>query len=434
MVQAGLSVANLRWSLTATEAANWHPLTWWSHMLDVELFGLSAGLHHLTSVLLHALNTALLFFVLQQMTGASWASAFVAALFALHPQNVESVAWIGQRKTVLSTFFALLALWGYAAWVQRGGVARYLVVVLGLAASLMAQPTFVTLPFVLLLFDFWPFGRLTGDHARDAGRLVLEKVPLFAMAAASSVVTFIAQRGGGAMRTSPPLVDRLTNAVVAYAGYIRATLWPMDLGVLYPLPQYWSAVSVVASAVVVSGLCVLALATRRRYPHLAVGWLLYLGTLVPMLGLVQVRYQARADRYAYFSMIGLFIMLVWSIPERARAAGAAVVLPLLLGLTWMQVGYWQNSRTLYEHALAVAPRNPVAHENLAMALMEDGKVDEAIAHYQEAVRLDPRFAAAVTGLGAAFAKQGKAEEATRAFGGALATEPTFATAHAGLAR
>ncbi len=433
VVQQGLTRATASWALTTTDAANWHPLTWWSHMLDVQLFGLAPGSHHLTSVLLHALNAALLFLVLRRLTDAPWRSALVAAVFGVHPLAVESVAWIGQRKTVLCTSFALLALWSYAGWIRRGGVVRGMLVVLWFAASLLAKPMFVTLPFVLLLLDHWPLARAT-----PLARRVLEKTPLLLLCAASSVVTYLAQEHGGAMRVTNPLDDRIRNAVVAYAQYVRAAMWPADLAVLYPLPAEWPLPTVAVALALLGGLTALAVAARRQRPAVLIGWLLFLGTLVPMIGLVQVGYQARADRYMYVPLVGLAVMVVWGIPDGwprpLSIVGAGLAVLGLLVISARQAPVWRDSRSLFTHSVAVAPGSPVAHQNLAMALLDDGEVDAALAHYQAALALDPRFAGAYTGLGAVYARQGKPAEARQAFEQALAIAPTLAAAHASLAR
>lgn len=439
-VQTGLTAESVRWALTATDAASWHPVTWWSHMLDVQLYGLRPVGHHLTNVALHALATALLFLVLARLTAAPWRSAFVAALFGLHPLNVEVVAWVAERRTILSVLFGLLAMWTYAGWVARGGVGRYLLVVFWFATSLMAKPVLVTLPFVLLLLDLWPLGRFGatgGQPAAGVPRLVLEKVPLFALAAASSAVTFVVQsRAGGVL--ARPLPDRVANTLVSYVQYLRTVLWPFELGVFYPLPAAWPAVMVAGAATLLLAITGVTIAAWRRRPHVAVGWLWYLGTLVPMIGLVHLGEQARADRYTYFPAIGLFVMLVWSIPDRPRvpAVRAAVAMAILGGLgvlTWTQVGYWRNSRTLFEHALAVSPDASPAHDHLGMALADQGDIDAAIKHYQEAIRLDPRAARAYGNLGVAHANRGKIDEAIKDYEQALAIRPGWSVLHANLA-
>ena len=437
LVQQGLTPTAVRWALTTGDAANWHPLTWWSHMLDVQLFDVDPGPHHLVNLGLHALNVVVLFLVLQRLTGAAWRSALVAGLFALHPLNVESVAWIAQRKTLLSAFFALLTIGAYAGWAEHRKVGSYVLVLLFYVLSLMAKPISVTLPFVLLLLDYWPLGRLRGDGTRPTTVPVLlaEKLPLFALSVASSVVTYMVQEQGGAMRAVRPLGDRFVNALVSYADYVRAALWPRDLALLYPFPATWTTAVVASAVAIVGGLTLLAIGLRRRQPHVFVGWFLFLGMLVPMIGLVQVGFQARADHHVYLPLIGLFLMVVWSLPAQplVGAVLAAVVLAGLGTLTWRQVAVWRNSKTLLEHSLAIAPDSAVAHQDFAMVLLDDGGADQkALAEFQEALRLDARLAGAYTGLAAVYAREGKLDDSEKACHEALAIDPDLAAAHAQL--
>lgn len=448
-VQAGLTYQGLVWALTTTHVGNWHPLTWLSHMLDCELYGLNPGGHHFTSLLLHIANTLLLFVVLKRMTGALRRSVFVAALFALHPLHVESVAWVAERKDVLSTFFWILTMGVYVRYVERPGLNGYLLVLLSFALGLMAKPMLVTLPFVLLLLDYWPLGRFQfGQSSDDSNsqshesinfsnqrslifRLVLEKAPFFALAAVSGVVTFLVQQGGGAVCSLDVLTldIRVANAMVSYVSYMEKMIWPHHLAVFYPHPgsslPMWQAAGAGLLLLSVSGLVVRA---ARRYPYLLTGWLWYLGTLVPVIGLVQVGGHAMSDRYTYVPLIGLFIIMAWSVPDllsrwRYRNIGLALAAGALLSAfmicTTVQVRHWQNSVALFEHTLDVTANNWLAHNNMGIALARRGKFDEAIAHYSETLRIKPNYARAYNNRGIVLAVQGKTAQAIAHFREAL---------------
>ncbi len=418
-VKPGLAGGSVIWAFTATEEANWHPLTWLSHMVDCQLFGLRPRGHFLTSLFLHLANVLLLFAVLKRMTGALWRSAFVSALFALHPLHVESVAWVAERKDVLSTLFWLLTMLAYARYVERPTRARYVLTLVAFTLGLMAKPMLVTLPFVLLLLDYWPLDRMAyggkGDdppkrtrkrtHSCEQrlplSRLVWEKIPFFALAAISSVVTFSFQQRAGAMADMEifPLSSRIANALVSYLRYMGKIIWPSDLAVLYPhpgtsLPLWWGA----AAGLALLGLSILVVLVIRRRPYLAVGWLWYVGTLVPVIGLVQVGVQAYADRYTYVPLIGLFIMIAWGVPDlvgrwaqtrTVLAVLAATALAALTACTWIQLGYWKDSVSLFTHTLQVTTKNYVAHNNLGNALADRGEVEAAISQYTEALRIKP---------------------------------------------
>jgi Flp pilus assembly protein TadD len=494
-VKAGLTVKGLIWAFTTTHAGNWHPLTWLSHMADCELYGLNAGGHHVTNVLLHLANTLLLFLVLERMTRARWASSFVAALFALHPLHVESVAWVAERKDVLSAFFWMLTLWTYVRYTGGRTLNRYLVALFSFALGLLSKAMLVTLPCVMLLLDYWPLGRLqlaqpgghrNGDDRSGKGndqrsftrRIILEKVPFFALAALSSLVTFFAQQSGGAVSSleSIPLGTRVANALVSYLSYMGKMIWPRSLAVLYPHPgmvPMWQAAAAVS---LLAAVTVLVVRFARRYPYLAVGWLWYLGTLVPVIGLVQVGAQAMADRYTYVPLIGLFIMIAWGIPDmlagwRHRKTvlviSAGVVLSIFMVVTRLQIQLWHDSIALFKHTLAVTARNaiiqnnlgivlthqgrqeeaiahymqalrirpqdPDAHINLGNALASRGRQEEAVAHYMETLRIDPRDAEAHNNLGIALARQGRQEEAIAHYMEALRIDPQYAEAHYNLA-
>lgn len=454
-VRSGLMWGNVKQAFVGAAIGNWHPLTWVSHMADCELFGLKAGGHHLMSLLLHLANTVLLFFVWKRMTGAVWRSGFVAALFALHPLHVESVAWIAERKDVLSTFFGLLAIWAYVCYAEfKGAGARspsskskvgicYAVALLFFSLSLMSKGMLVTFPFLLLLLDYWPLGRVPNSSTRDtkpgAGRfsvLIWEKVPFFALAVACSVITFFAQREDGAVR---PLEEfsvsfRLANAVVSYAQYIRKVIWPSDLAVFYPFPSAWPVAWVVGAGLLLFGISAAAIYFVGRKPYLFVGWCWFLGTLVPVIGLVQVGEQAMADRYSYVPLIGLFVAAVWGgfdLVERKgknprialAVAGGAVVVVACAVLTALQVRHWKNTETLFLHAIRVTKDNYLAMNHLSTDLILQDRIQEAEKYLVEAVRLRPRFHDAQLSLGNVLAMQGRLEEAKPHFLEALKILP-----------
>jgi protein O-mannosyl-transferase len=438
-VAAGLTAEGVRWAFTTFENCNWHPLTWLSLQLDATLFGgQNAGAFHRTNVLLHAANALLLFLVLGRMTGAVWRSAFVAALFALHPLHVESVAWVSERKDTLSTLFWMLALAAYLAYVRRPGVGRYLLVAVALVLGLLAKPMLVTLPCVLLLLDWWPLRRwrpgpvaaasaVSLPPAAPWGRLLLEKVPLFGLVLASCVLTFLAQSRGDAVRSfeSYPLDVRVWNALLAYVAYPGKALWPARLAVYYPHPG--AAVSVaraLAAGLLLAAVTALALGPGRRRPYLVVGWLWYLGTLVPVIGLIQVGGQAMADRYTYVPLIGLFLLFTWGaadlatawrLPRPYLAAAAAAVLSACVVLTWAQEGSWQSSRHLWEHAVRVTENNLLAHMNLGACYHERGMHFDSRKEFEKAVAVDPGAAAPHYNLGIALAELGKWEAAAAEF-------------------
>jgi Tfp pilus assembly protein PilF len=441
-VTSGLTWHGMVWAFTSGHESNWHPLTWLSHMIDVRVYGLNAGGHHLTNVLLHILNTVLLFALLLQMTGAPGPSMFVAALFGVHPLHVESVAWTSERKDVLSTLFGLLALGAYLRYVRQPGFVRYSVVLLLFAASLMSKPMLVTLPFLFLLIDFWPLGRLTFQPQSNLGSRIWEKVPLLALSALSSIVTFIVQQRGGSMAgvETIPIGARVVNALVAYVTYAGKIFWPTRLAVLYPISSVASD-RWIPAALVLLGVSALAIRAARRRPYLTVGWFWYLGTLVPVIGLVQVGRQAFADRYTYIPSVGLFIVVAFASAEvfdRARTqkwsapVAATAVIAACLWLTNHQLHHWASSNALWEHTLSVTGDNALAHFNLGAALEDQGRLDEAASHYSEALRIEPAYPDAHVNLATALLKRGKPErfdEVPRHLTEALRLRPTFAEAH-----
>ena len=452
-IQQGLTASSLRWAWTTMDASNWHPLTWISHMVDWRLYGGAPAGHHLSSLLLHVLNVLLLFVVLDRATARMARSAAVAVLFAIHPLHVESVAWIAERKDVLSTFFWLLTMLAYVAYVKRPSAGRYALVVVLFALGLCAKPMLVTLPLVLLLLDYWPlerYGKSPEFRGANAKRLFAEKLPLLALSAASSVVTAVAQGRGKAIASLAeiPLLERIGNAVVSYIAYLIKTVWPARLAVHYPHPRGDLGAIVMIGCLAAIVVATLAAARyRRRYPYLAVGWLWYLGTLVPVIGLVQVGEQAMADRYTYVPLIGIFIVVCWGVadatrmgelvrsrsPRRRLVQAAASVLSMIvvasLALTARaQVAVWQDALTLFEHAVAVTEGSSVAHANLARALEDRERYPEAIEQYREALEIDPYWGAAHNRLGSLLVLEGRPDEAARHFEQALRLDPDDADA------
>jgi Flp pilus assembly protein TadD len=467
MVQAGLTWKGVKWAFTTAHASNWHPLTWLSHMLDCQLFGLSAGGPHLVNVLFHTLNAVLLFVLLLRLTSAFWQSTLIAALFAWHPLRVESVAWVAERKDVLSACFGLLTLTAYVRYAERVTSGKWQVTETGKAVSvpdvsrvtrhsspfyglallffalgLMSKPMLVTLPFVLLLLDYWPLQRVPGSGLGLArwSRLVLEKGPFFALAAASCVVTFIVQQHGEAVvtLTSYPLRFRLENAVVAYVEYLLKSVWPVHLAVIYPLPKDLPLVPVLAATMTLILISWLVWRRRRPEPYLLTGWLWFLGMLVPVIGLVQVGLQSMADRYTYLPQIGLFLGATFCIGHWAAKlrlnpgvmiSVAGIVLSGCLILTARQLQYWRDSETLFRHALAVTQDNSIAQNNLGYIILQRGQVDEAIIHFRKALGIRANYADAYINLGVAFAQKGQVDEAIAHLQKALEILPDSAQAH-----
>jgi Flp pilus assembly protein TadD len=450
-VRAGLSGDSLWWALTASDGANWHPLTWLSLQLDHELYGLRPWGYHLTNLLFHILNALLLFWWLRVATGAIWRSAAVASLFAVHPIHVESVAWITERKDVLNFFFGALALWAYLGFVRRPGLFRYLLILAAFAFSLMAKPMFVTLPFLLLLLDYWPLGRMnnegraveteTATLTRRASEgpsltlrvsvvaLVYEKLPLFTMSGISCLITLLVQSP-----KTMPLPVRSLNALAAYVAYLRLIAWPDCLAAFYPHPLTESWLAGLGAGALLASISAMVIWAGRRHPYLPVGWFWYLGTLIPMIGLVQVGFQSMADRYAYLPAIGLYIMLTWGASELVarRRPGrllltslTSVILVAIMMVTWTQVTYWHDSITLWEHALRVTKNNWLAHNNLGTAFRASGRLDEAVVAFREAVRLNPD-ASHHSNLGGALSEKGRLDEAIAELRQSIRLEPNYA--------
>jgi tetratricopeptide (TPR) repeat protein len=472
-IQRGLTWDGAIWAFKDADADYWHPVTWLSYMLDWQLFGANPAGHHLGSVLLHVANTLLVFWVFRKMTGALWCSFFVAALFAVHPLHVESVAWVAERKDVLSAFFFLLTLLAYAEYVSSGGgrVAKgkepsgqnaklfYLLSLICFVLALLSKPMVVTLPFVLLLLDYWPLKRGARDEGRGTSQtppgasygsrlthhrpqlalfLLWEKLPFFAGAAALSVATFIIQRNQGGMPVTWSLIERVENAAVAYCRYLGKLMWPVNLCCLYPLPGRWPFQTIAGASLLLLCISALAWVARRSHPYLAIGWCWFLGMLVPTIGLVQVGVQAMADRYSYLPAIGIFLGLTWGAGELAArwrflrvplmVAGVVVVV-VCASLARVQTGYWKDTETLFRHALALTKNNYVAHHGLGVGLEEKGHLDEAIDQYEEALKLNPNYVEAHYRLGAALAQQGSIYGAMREYQAALEIRPDYPEAH-----
>lgn len=454
-VRAGLTPASVAWAFTSPDQPNWHPLTWLSHMLDVRLFGLNPAGHHATSLALHLASTLVLFLLLRRMTGARWRSALVAALFALHPLHVESVAWVAERKDVLSAFLGLLALLAWTGWIARPARLRYGLALLGFAAALMAKPMLVTLPFLLLLLDWWPFGRwspgagVAGPAPRRAAAvpepagagplplkaLVIEKWPFFGLAAAASLTTILFQQRAGAMAAAGhfPAWARVGNAFVSYVTYLIKTVWPSRLAVLYPHPGAALApLRAAGAAALLLGLTAAVWRGSRERPWLAVGWLWFLGMLVPVVGFVPVGLQAWADRYSYLPLIGIFIIVAWGAADLARrssmtrwVAGLAAGLALVgcAAATRIQLGWWRDSVTLFSRTLAVTRDNAVIENNLGLVLGRMGKTDEAMANLRAALRIWPDYEEAHNNLGNALADRGRWSEAIAEYAETLRLDP-----------
>ena len=437
-VNGGLTAHNVKWAFTAMHASNWHPLTWLSHMLDCEWFGLNARAHHLLNLAWHSANALLLFALLRRLTGSTWRSWFVAALFAVHPMHVESVAWVSERKDVLSTFFFMLTLLSYARFVQRKSWLAYGWVLVCFALGLLSKPMLVTLPCVLLLLDFWPLGRyewkFTVENLNRFSRLLLEKIPFFLLTGLSCVMTVIAQTRGGSVAPTLDigLTQRIVNSVIAYGWYVWRLFVPMDQAIIYPLlpeRETWQIIVAAAFVVAATGFAIWRAGKR---PWFAFGWFWFLGVLVPVIGLVQVGMQAYADRYTYLSYVGLFIALIWSAEEltrrwagRVRALGTVGVLLLIgcMDATQQVLKFWKDDETLYRRALAVTENNYIALNNLGFALSERGEYEEAIRYCEASLRIAPRFAEAHNTIGCARLGQKKPELAVAAFEQAVSYRP-----------
>jgi hypothetical protein len=467
----GLTYENISWSFATNDVWNWHPLTWLSYLLDAELFGIDSGAFHTTNLLLHIANTLLLYALLFRSTGAAGQSVFAAALFAIHPLHVESVAWVAERKDVLSTFFGLLALAAYGRYARFLKRRWYLTALAMFVLSLMSKQMLVTLPFLLLLLDYWPLSRTpqgelddhpksspqiastdsveiaatTPSHRQPWRRLLLEKVPFLAISVLFCVVALLVQHQGGAMPSIArfSITTRLLNAILVYGIYLKKTFWPSGLAVYYPHPgDALSQTAIAAAALLLAALSTAAIVQWRKRPFLLVGWLWYLGTLVPVIGIVQVGAQQMADRYTYVPLIGIFIAISWGVPSLAAARPvrrvalpcvAALVLVAFMTIARGQAGHWKNSVTLFEHALAVTGENAVAHNNLGVFMAKQRQFPEAILHFRATVSIDAKFPRAQFNLGNALCSVRQYQQGANHFHKALQIEPNFAHAHFSLA-
>ena len=445
-VRAGLTWLGARWAFTTGHVANWHPLTWLSHMLDVQLFGVDAGAHHVVNAVFHVANMLLLFVVLRRMTGASGRSAVVAALFAVHPLHVESVAWVSERKDVLSTFFWMLTLIAYVRYVERPAARRYAAVLSLFALGLLSKPMVVTLPFVLLLLDVWPLGRLEPwRHGRlslgrgaTALRLVREKLPLFALAALSAAITVVVQRRWGAVGglAEYPLGVRAGNALVSYAAYLAKLVWPSNLSAFYPYRATVATSMVVGAGALLLAVTIAAVRVSRTRPYALVGWLWFVGTLLPVIGLVQAGLQSMADRYTYVPAIGIFVVASWGGAELAARWLGGRLTPIAAGLVVVafavaasrQVPVWKDSVTLWQHAVDVTTGNAYANYNLGVVLVQAGRVDEGIARFEEALRIQPDYADVRIDLANALQARGSLDAALDQYATVVRLRPSFAAA------
>ena len=437
-VAGGLTLKGFVWAFTQVHSENWHPLTWLSHMLDCQLYGLNPGGHHFTNVLLHTANVMALFLVLRRMTGAVWRSAFVAAVFAIHPLRVESVAWVAERKDVLSGLFFLLTMGAYVHYARRPGSAfRYGLVMFLFAMGLMCKPMLVTLPLVLLLLDYWPLQRM---RTQKLSGLVMEKVPLLALSLASCVITLLAQNGAIRSAESFSLPLRLANAVVAWKVYLNQMIYPAGLAVFYPLSHtrfpVWEAL---LAGALLAGFSVVTWRQRRKQPWILMGWLWYLVMLLPVTGIIQVGAQAHADRYTYLPQIGIYVAVTWMIAEWRVSRVAlgilmAGVLAMLMVCARKQTTYWRDSETLWTHALACTTDNSVAHNNLGVVLCQNKRMEEGIAHFQEAVQINPLYVEAYNNLGNTLMAKGSADEAIAYYQKALDINPDYSLARKNLAK
>jgi tetratricopeptide (TPR) repeat protein len=458
-VQNGLTLESIKWAFSYDNMTYWHPLTWLSYMLDIQLYGMNPGGHHMTNVLLHIVNAMLLFIVFNKMSGALWKSAVVAALFALHPLNVESVAWVVERKNVLSTLFWMLTLLTYNYYTERPNIYRYVLTLGVFVLGLMAKPMLVTLPFVLLILDLWPlkrfhFQQLLGNHQKSARfpklksikesdnfALLLEKIPFLIFSGISVYLSFLSMRHLGLVIAANEIsmYHRITNALVSYVSYIGKMFWPRNLAVFYPFPdavQLWKAVG---AFLLLFSVTLAVTRSLKKRPYLGVGWLWYLGTLLPVIGLVQAGlWPAMADRFAYVPLVGLFVVIAWGVPDlaegwRFKVKGlgtiTAAVLIILMTTSWLQVRYWKNSVILFKHAVEVTENNYIMHNNLGFALTARGRPDEAIKHHEEALRINPDFEEANINIGLALLSQGRSDECVDYYQEVLRVKPGYAKVH-----
>jgi protein O-mannosyl-transferase len=456
-VAQGLNVQNMIWAFSTSDASNWHPLTWISHMMDIQIYGVNPGAHHFTNMLFHIANSFLIFFLFRKMTCEFWKSCFLAVLFAIHPLHVESVAWVAERKDVLSTFFGLITLWGYVRYVKKPGIYRYGLILIFYSLSLMAKPMLVTLPFVLLLMDYWPLRRFDKDipceeksQKRSYGlkllvlRFSVEKLPMVIVAIGSCFITLQVQQKGGAVGavTMFPLWDRVANALITYTTYIQKMFWPFDLAVIYPYPPSFTVHEIILAGIILVVVSISGFMAAKRFPYIIVGWLWYIGTLVPVIGLVQIGSQSMADRYTYSPLIGIFIIIIWGVSDLTacwvhgrKLVFFAIIFCLCMTISaYVQTGYWKDSIRLFQHALDVTSGNWIANNNLGCALSQKGHAHQAIPYFQEALRINPEYDDARYNLGLAFVARNRFNDAIIQFSRILVTRPEDKDVHIRLGR
>lgn len=449
-LQLGFTAENIRWFLTTSISSNWHPVTWFSHILDVKLFGMNPTGHHFVSVAIHAINSILLFLLMRRMTGSLWRSAAVAALFAIHPLNVESVAWVSERKNVLSTTFFILTIRLYVEYAEKKSRYPYILAVSVFTLGLMSKQMLVSVPFILLLLDYWPLRRFSldtcGDPSKQFGHigtrsLILEKIPFLLLSVVASVIAIISQQRTIAPLSNTTVAERFANASISYVQYIRKTFWPGDLALFYPFPESMPVWEIVASASLLTVITVAAIRLRSRYPMLLVGWFWFLITLIPVIGIVKIGLQSMADRYAYIPTIGIFIIAVWLLADLAGnlpgrsfiMAGITAVCFITLSVTaWRQASCWKDTMTVFTHALKVTERNYIALCTIGRALEKEGKLDEALAKFDEAIEIAPWYEYAKTHQGIILMNRGKLDAAVFKYNEAILQNPTTVPGHINL--
>ncbi|MGB5218473.1 MAG: tetratricopeptide repeat protein [Smithella sp.] len=446
-IRSGVNLQSIKWAFGTVEESNWHPLTWISHMIDWNLFGANASGHHIVSLVFHIGAVVLLFLFLSRITNNIWPAAFAAAFFALHPLRVESVAWAAERKDVLSMLFGMASLYAYSFYTETKKLSHYLICLMLFSCALMSKPMFVTLPCLLMLLDYWPLKRWQNitkvraeNRFKQAGRLIGEKIPFICIMITSIVITYWVQKKGNAVTSIEilPLPERFTNGVLSYALYLGKVFCPLDLAIFYPYKLSLPVWQILVSAIIIAVITFAVIYLIRTMPFLFTGWFWYLGTLVPVIGLVQVGGQAMADRYTYLPSIGISIMIAWGIPPMLKRAGvrknvlfsiSIAVLCLLVFLTWMQSGYWKNSITLFNHAVRVTKGNYIAHNNLGVAMSAEGMIKEAIDHYNKAIIIKPNNANAYNNRGNAYSKRGMYDDAIQDYKMAIRIKPDYAEAY-----
>jgi len=435
-IQQGTTLNRIRWAFSTKHAEFWHPLTWLSLMSDYQLIHLNAGGYHITNLILHILSTVLLFWLFNRMTGMIWRSAFVAAVFALHPLHVESVAWTAERKDVLSAFFWMLTLCLYVYYTEKPLIKRYLLVLFSFICALMSKPMVVTLPVIMILLDYWPLGRFQSSKGNLISWQLKEKAPFFILSAVFSITTIYTQYNPFIKYF--PFNSRMANAVVSFVAYLEKTFWPHDLAVFYPFPAQIPLWQILGSSLLIIAISAAVILMARRLPYLFAGWLWYVITLLPVIGIIQSGDQAMADRYHYLPSIGIAVMMAWGMPSLMKSEEtrknilfpvAITFLTLLSVLTWKQCDYWKNSITLFSHTLHSTKDNALAHTNLGVALFAEGKTEEAIDHYNQAIRLKPDSAEAYNNKGDAYAALSQYQQAIDNFNEAIRLKPNNADAY-----